>query len=195
MDRLCYVYAINLYQHMKKRKLLLGAFALSLTLILGSLAVKITQKWQEKKTIQETRQLIPALSLADMQGNSVSLKKLVEQQPGLFILFNPDCHFCQMEAEEMQEKAQEFSRIEVCFISTAPRKEIKDFAAVYALDHLKNIRFLQDSTDALATAVGANTVPFMLLYDKDQRLINTYQGSIKLDLILKDAKEHSKTGS
>lgn len=180
---------------MRTKKLIYAGFALILVLALGYLAVQIFTKSAEQKAVKENREQIPAVILQDMTGKDFPTTNIPNKDFTLIIIFNPDCHFCQLEAEEMQEKVNDFIDFNVYFISTATPKEIQNFSEIYQINQISNIKFLHDDMDSFNAAVGANTVPFMMLYNNNHQLIKTYRGSVKLDLILQDAKEYRETSS
>lgn len=178
---------------MKNRKILLSIIATIVISALLYFGVNILQKAEKQNVIKQNREQIPALALEDVKGNIFNTKDINNKNLVLFIVFNPDCHFCQLEAEEMQEKITRFKGFNIYFVSVAPKKEIQNFAKLYGLENIHNITFLQDGSDNFATTVGANTVPFIMLYNKQHQLIKTYKGSIKLDVILKDAEQYRET--
>lgn len=180
---------------MKKKKTLLAVLGSIVIVVLVFLGIQIYQKAEEQKIVKKNREKIPALVLENITEGTFFTKNIDKERNTLFIVFNPDCHFCQLEATEMQEKAMDFKDFNVYFVSTAPKEEIQKFAKIYGFNNSNNITFLYDHTDSFATAVGAHTVPFMMLYDAQHQLIKAYKGSVKLDLILEDAEKNRKNGS
>ncbi|MXV37706.1 redoxin domain-containing protein [Flavobacteriaceae bacterium Ap0902] len=175
---------------MKKKKIIGLSLVTLLIAVFSFIVIKIFLKKEENRIIKETRITIPDFSLKDTFGNLFNNIDIPKNDFTLFIVFNPDCHFCQLEAEEMRQKSPEFKEFNIYFVSSAPIDEIKVFSENYNLNRLTNIKFLYDDTNSFSTTVGATTVPFMMLYDKNHQLIKIYQGSIKLDVILNDAKEY-----
>lgn len=176
------------------KKILFTIVGACIIFILSYFVVQIFQKAEEQQLVKENREEIPIVVLQDMTGKEFSTQNIPIKDFTLFIFFNPDCHFCQLKAEEMQKKANEFNKFNIYFISTTTEKEIQNFSEKYNLNKTENINFLHDGFNTFSTTVGANTVPFLMLYS-DNRLIKTYKGSVKLDLVLEDAKKYRKTGS
>ncbi len=175
---------------MKKKKLLLIFVVLTIVILLGYFATQIFTKAREQDQFKNNRMYFPLFIVKDLNENEKNVKTLKDKEFILLIIFNPNCHYCQLEAEEIQIKKDQLQNFAIYFVSDAPKTEIDEFANSYHLNSVNNIVFLHDKKDKLSDYVGATGVPFMLLYNSNRKLIKTYKGSIKLDAIIKDAEKY-----
>ncbi len=102
----------------------------------------------------------------------------------LFIYFNSECDFCNHEAEMVQQNIQQLKAIQVVFISYEPVQKIKQFAAKFKLLHHDHIYFLSDSKITFATTFDVKSMPCLVLYDKENNLIEKIKGQVKIETVL-----------
>tara|TARA_R110001606_G_scaffold365277_2_gene520055 strand:+ start:315 stop:599 length:285 start_codon:yes stop_codon:yes gene_type:complete len=90
----------------------------------------------------------------------------------------------------MKHKASEknilqFKDVQLLFVSTEPIEIIKAFANNYNLLNQPKITFLHDYTRTFSTRFDANSIPFLLVYNKKQVLIKKHKGQLKAEAIFK----------
>ncbi len=69
--------------------------------------------------------------------------------------------------------------------STEDIETIKAFAETYNLLTQQNITFLHDSTYTFSNRFDANSIPYILIYNKSQELVKKHKGQLNPDAILK----------
>ena len=166
----------------KVLKITLIVCALGLVSFLG---YKVTSGIQEKKETSNRLQTIPSFSFQTMDGNPFSKDNLKPNTPTVFIYFHSECDFCQHEALSISENIEPFKNIQLLFISTEPIESIENFSIEYNLNNQTNTKFLHDSTDSFSTQFDATSIPYLLIYDKNQKLIKKHKGQYKAESILK----------
>jgi thioredoxin-related protein len=85
----------------------------------------------------------------------------------------------------IQEKIRRFKAIQLVFVSFEKPKQIVAFARKFKLDTYDNVNFLCDSKVTFATTFDVQSLPCLVLYDKNQQLIEKIKGQTKVDAILK----------
>ena len=63
-------------------------------------------------------------------------------------------------------------------------EKIKQFAAKFKLLHHANISFLCDSKVTFATTFDVKSMPCLVLYDKENNLIEKIKGQVKIETVL-----------
>lgn len=166
----------------KSLKIILPVLALALLAFLG---YKVWAKIQYKNEVVENTESIPDFNYQNI-GNKESLNRrdLRKNLPVVFIYFNSECEYCQHEAREIQENIAAFNKTQLLFVSTEKPAKIKEFAKTYKLKDYDNIYFLYDDRDRFARTFDANTIPFLAVYNKDQRLVKKFKGQTKVSNIL-----------
>ena len=70
------------------------------------------------------------------------------------------------------------------FISYEPIEKIKQFATKFKLLNYDNINFLSDSKITFATTFDVKSMPCLVLYDKENNLIEKIKGQVKIETVL-----------
>lgn len=162
-------------------KILLPILVLSLLAIMG---YKVVSKINHKKQVAENIKKMPAFSYVTLENKIFTQKSLVQSTPTLFIYFNSECDFCNHEAEMVQQNIEQLKDIQVVFISYEPVEKIKQFASKFNLLHHDNISFLSDSKITFATTFDVKSMPCLVLYNKENNLIEKIKGQVKIETVL-----------
>ena len=145
---------------------------------------QIYSKIQHKKEVAEHIKTIPTFEYQNIKGGNFTNENLKKDTPTLFIYFNSECDFCNHEAEMVQQNIEQIKAIQVVFISFEPIEKIKQFAIKYNLLNHANITFLSDSKITFATAFDVNSMPCLVLYDKENNVIEKIKGQVKIETVL-----------
>lgn len=157
-------------------------------LILGAItfmAYKVITKINHKKEIAEKIKTIPAFSYKTINGKVFSNTNLKENIPTIFLYFNSECEHCQSEAEQIRDNVEKFANAQLVFISFEEPKKITAFATKYKLIGYDKITFLCDSKVSFSTTFDVKSLPTVVIYDKNKKLIVKIKGEVKVEAILK----------
>ncbi len=165
----------------KKLKIII---AIILITIIGFLGYSISTKINHKNEVAERIQTIPKFLFKTLSGEQFNQNDVNAILPKLFIYFNSDCDFCHAEAKQIQEQLEKLKKVQIVFISFENVKGIKAFAEKYNFTNKENIIFLEDKKLEFSEIFDANSIPFMLLYSKDNQLIKKFKGATKIENIL-----------
>tara|TARA_R110002033_G_C3890885_1_gene238822 strand:- start:2378 stop:2893 length:516 start_codon:yes stop_codon:yes gene_type:complete len=166
----------------KYLKPLIGIILVSVLVFLG---YNILKKINHKKEVAERIKTIPKFSFLKLNNSNFSNKKLTKNTYKLFVYFNSECDYCQSEATQINANLALFKDTQFVFVSYEPIADIKQFAKTYNLLNKENAIFLQDKEMIFEELFDAKSIPFMLLYSKDNQLIEKYKGAAKIENILK----------
>ena len=153
--------------------------------VLGYFGVQIYSKIQHKKEVAENIKTIPKFEYKNIKGGVFSNANLKKDTPTLFVYFNSECEFCNEEAQMIQANIQQLSAFQLVFISFEKPALIKAFAAKHQLNSYDNVTFLSDSKASFATTFDVKSLPCLVLYDKNQKLIEKIKGQTKVDVLVK----------
>jgi thioredoxin-related protein len=84
----------------------------------------------------------------------------------------------------VQQSIDQLKAIQVVFISYEPIEKIKQFATKFKLLNYDNIYFLSDSKITFATTFDVKSMPCLVLYDKENNLIEKIKGQVKIETVL-----------
>lgn len=153
--------------------------------VLAFMGYKVVTKINHKKEVAEHIKTIPVFEYQNIKGGKFTNKTLLKNTPTLFIYFNSDCEYCQNEASQIQENIDKFKNVQLVFISFEKAKQIAAFATKYKLDSYDNVHFLCDSKVSFATTFDVKSLPCLVLYDKNHKLIEKIKGQTKVETLLK----------
>lgn len=165
----------------KTLKIVIPILVISLLVFMG---YKVVSKINHKKQVAENIKKMPTFSYLTLENKVFTQENLVQNTPTLFIYFNSECDFCNHEAEMVQQNIEQLKDIQVVFISYEPVEKIKQFANNYKLLNYDNIYFLSDSKISFATTFDVKSMPCLVLYDKDNNLIEKIKGQVKIKTVL-----------
>jgi peroxiredoxin len=149
------------------------------------LGYKIVTKINYKKEVAANIKTIPAFTYQNLKRESFSNKNLKTDTPTLFIYFNSECEYCNEETKMIQESVDKFVPHQLVFVSFEKPDKINSFAIKHKLLNYDNIHFLCDSKVTFATTFDVQSLPCLVLYNKNQQLIEKIKGQTKVETLVK----------
>ncbi|RTY83122.1 redoxin domain-containing protein [Flavobacterium sp. ZB4P23] len=153
--------------------------------LLAFMGYKIVAKINHKKEIAANIKTIPAFQYQNLKGESFSNKNLKTDTPTIFIYYNSECEYCNEETKMIQESVYKFRPYQLVFISFEKPELIKTFAQKHNLLNYDNIHFVCDTKVTFATTFDVQSLPCLVLYDKNQQLIEKIKGQTKVETLVK----------
>ncbi|WP_230157643.1 redoxin domain-containing protein [Flavobacterium sp. CECT 9288] len=105
--------------------------------------------------------------------------------PTIFIYYNSECNFCNEETQMIQENIAKFKDIQLVFVSFEKPEKIVEFAKKHKLDQNDKVTFLCDNRLTFSSTFDVQSLPCLVLYDKNNKLIEKIKGQTKTETILK----------
>jgi len=158
---------------------------LALISLLAILGYQVISKINHKKEVAENIQNIPVFSYQNIKGGFFTKEDLKKETPILFIYFNSECEYCNEETQMIQENIEQLKDVQLVFISFEKLEKINAFATKYQLTTYDNVHFLSDTKVAFATTFDVKSLPCLVLYDKNQQLIEKIKGQTKVETLVK----------
>jgi thiol-disulfide isomerase/thioredoxin len=122
---------------------------------------------------------VPSFSILQTDSTWFNREQLPRRRPVLVIYFSPDCGHCQLEAEEINKHFEQLKGFEIVMASYKPVEDIKAFAETYQLLDKKNIHIGRDTKYFFAPFYRLKFTPFTAVYNKQGKLLATYDKGIK----------------
>jgi peroxiredoxin len=152
--------------------------------LFGFLIFQITLKIKYKKEVAENIKTIPTFNIQNIKEGRFTNDNLIKNTPTLFVYFNSECDFCHEEAEMIQQNIVKFSDFQLIFVSFEKPELIKSFAIKHKLYYYDKVNFLSDTNVSFANTFDVKSLPCLVLYDKDQHLIEIIKGQIKPEVLI-----------
>jgi peroxiredoxin len=147
----------------------------------------INNKLNYKNEVIERIKIMPNFSFLDIKGVTYTQNDLLVK-PTIFIYFNSDCDYCHVEASKIEKRIKDFKNIQLIFISFEKKETIITFAEKYKLNNQKNIIFLEDRKFQFSKIFDVNSIPYIVIYDKNKKLLKKIKGLVKIDKIINAVK-------
>lgn len=174
---------------MKKNKSL-KIFATLIPLFLIGIMVYLFSSFRKKKEKIEALKNVPSFSLTTIGGTIFTSANLDNNKIKILVYFSPSCHFCQAEVEELSRSYEYYQNIQWIWVASEPLNEIKGFAEQYKLNNQNNIIWCHDEMAILYRKLAMNSIPYFLVYDKNNHLIKRNSGAIKLEKLINTSDEN-----
>jgi peroxiredoxin len=152
--------------------------------LLGFLIFQITSKIKHKKEVAENIKTIPNFDFQNVNGGRFTNDNLIKNIPTLFVYFDSECEFCNEEAEMIKQNIDQLSTFQLIFVSIENPDKIKEFAIHHKLINYDKINFLSDTQVSFAPTFDVKSLPCLVLYDKDQHLIEKIKGQINPEVLI-----------
>lgn len=166
----------------KPIKIILTLLFISIFVFLG---YRIVNKINYKNEVKKHIKTIPVFLYQNIKGKTFTNENLKKGTPTIFIYFNTDCEHCNTEAQTIKETITKFKGIELIFVSFEKPQLIKKFAERHQLNNYDNVYFLYDSKVTFAPTFDVNSIPCIVLYDKNHQLIEKIKGQTKPEVLIK----------
>lgn len=117
------------------------------------------------------QQALPAFTIRLLDSSTMfNTGKIVKGKPTVLLLFSPDCSHCAQIARSVKDRIAEFGDINLYFIAPPmPFYDIRRFAHINGLADKKQITVGQDTDFFFGSFFKAETVPFVVVYDRQKR--------------------------
>lgn len=168
--------------HKRKLKNIILILALGISVLLG---YQIVKKFQEKQKLVQSIETIPNFSFKTVDDSWFTKEHLHGGLPIVFLYFNSECGFCQHEAKNISENIHLLKDIQFVFVSIEPIEKIKRFSEQNRIGNIRNVIFLHDTDDSFSKLFQPSSIPFSLIYDKNQKLLKIQKGQLSVHGILK----------
>lgn len=127
---------------------------------------------------------LPPLEL-EQPNNQPLRNKDIGKSPVLLIYFSPTCDHCIDQMKEMQQHMDQLKNFQVIMATYQPMEELQLFIKKYNLGKYPFIRSGRDTKFLLPPFYKMASMPYLALYDKKGQLITTFEGTTKVERIVK----------
>jgi peroxiredoxin len=167
---------------MKNKKFLKTSAILVPVLMIG-IMMYLFFNFQKKKTKVDALENIPAFTVQDINGNTITNNSLPKSNK-ILVYFNPECEYCQTEMEELSQLNEKHKEIQWIMFTDKPLGDIRKFAEKYHLDKAENIKWCNDPKSEVYLKFAMTGIPYFLGYDSENKLIHRSTGAIKIEKVL-----------
>jgi ahpC/TSA family len=167
-----------------KRTVVKKVIIVVVVLFLVVMGVQVLKKLQHKEQVQQALAILPEFSFCTLEGASFTNAQLPQNNKIVFIYFNTECEYCFYETKDISEQLERFKATTLLLVSNEKKEAIKAFAIKQNLQDKSQVIFLQDSTYTFAKQFEANSIPYILVYDAQGKLLLRHKGQIRAEKLL-----------
>ena len=153
-------------------------------LFLSFMGFQIVQKLQYKEQVQQKLSTLPEFSFQTLEGSAFTKANLPKNNKAVFIYFNTECGYCFYETKDISEQLEHFKATTLLLVSNESKQAIKAFAIKQNLLGKDKVICLQDSTYTFAKQFEANSIPYILAYDAQGKLLLRHKGQLRAEKLL-----------
>lgn len=126
---------------------------------------------------------IPELYLIQVDS-AVLRKENLKQQPTIIMFFSPTCDHCIHQWEDMEKHKEQLKDIQIVMATYEQFELMAEFYKDRKVAGYPNIKMGRDTDFKLVPFYRMRNLPYQALYDKDGKLITTFEGNVKIEKLL-----------
>jgi thioredoxin-related protein len=117
---------------------------------------------------------LPAFNMRLMDSETIfNTYNIPKGKPAMLVLFSPDCQHCQKFFKEFMPAMDSFQNVDFYIITAYSKMSaLRSFAEEFHFDKYKNIKMVgRDYEFFCPVFYGLRSVPDLILYDKNKKLV------------------------
>lgn len=126
---------------------------------------------------------VPQFTLLQVDSSELNSNTL-KQQPTLIMYFSPTCDHCQHQWADMVQHKDKLKNIQIIMATYQPFDEMAEFYKKEKIASYPNIHMGRDTEFRLVPFYRMRSLPYQALYDKNGKLITTFEGNVKVEKML-----------
>ncbi len=166
-----------------RQELIRKAFACLLLTVGVWGAATAQQANGQKEPPYKLNPVLPALDLL-LPDSSKLTNNALKKQNTMIMYFSPDCDHCVHQMEDMAKDRKKLASLQIVMVTHQPMESLVWFIKKYDLASYSNIRAGQDYKFNLPGFYAIRQLPYFALYDKDWKLIRTYESNTPVDTLV-----------
>lgn len=127
---------------------------------------------------------VPPITLLKTDSGLITKDGLNKNQPLIIMYFSPECHHCQHQVEDMLKRMDDLKKVHIILATHRPMDELIAFQNKYKLNEYSNIESGRDTKYFIQPFYKIKNLPYLALYDKDGKLITTFEGNVTVDKLV-----------
>jgi len=167
-----------------KRTVVKKVIIVVVVLFLAVMGVQVLKKLQHKEQVQQALAILPKFSFQTLEGSTFTKANLPKNNKAVFIYFNTKCDYCFYETKDISEQLERFKSTILLLVSNESKEAIKSFAIKQNLLGKEKVICLQDSAYTFAKQFEANSIPYILVYDAQGKLLLRHKGQLRAEKLL-----------
>lgn len=128
---------------------------------------------------------IPGFELQLVDNTVFSSAKLKKNVPLIIMFFSPTCDHCIHQFEDFVKNMNQLKKIQIVMATYQPIEELREFSKKYQLTKYPNITAGRDTKFFFPPFYQIRNFPYLAFYDRQGKLIDTFEGNMTIPNIVK----------
>lgn len=131
---------------------------------------------------------LPAFKIETPGNNVYKSTQLKKNVPVIIMFFSPGCEHCIHQFEAMLKRMNDLKKYQIVMPTFQPIEELVEFNKKYKLEKYPNIITGRDTDYFFPPFYQIRNFPYFAFYNRHGKLINTFEGNMTVDNMLKRYK-------
>lgn len=127
---------------------------------------------------------LPTFAFPDHEGTKLTDQDFRNDRQLIIFYYEPTCAHCQLEAEWIASKIDEFIDVDMLWVAWEPTNEIADFKLQY-FPQSNNVYYAIDDEGTFDELFGFSQIPTIFIYNSLNELVKKFKKETKADKLLK----------
>lgn len=127
--------------------------------------------------------VVPAFFLLQVDSTTIT-KENLKHQPTMIMYFSPTCDHCLHQWADMIKYKDKLQHIQIVMATYEPFEEMEAFYNKEKVASYPNIKMGRDEKFSLPPFYRMRSLPYQALYDKNGKLITTFEGNVQIEKLL-----------
>jgi thioredoxin-related protein len=155
------------------------------TLVLTSLFAFSQNDNVQEKPIYLRFPTIPEFTVYKAPDSTAfSRNNLHKKMNTIFMIFSPDCEYCQRETKMLLQEIKKFKHTQFIMITYLPYHEMLRFYHNYKIEDYPQITMARDTRFFFPVFFKVRNLPSLFVYDKKGNFKKSFEGDVKPDSVL-----------
>lgn len=128
---------------------------------------------------------IAPFQLTAYNGQVFTKNDLPKGKPTLVFLFSVECDHCAHMTEDILKNIDKFKKANILMVTPFKLERMKAWYDQYKIGNYPNIIMAAEPTRQIAYYYDLHNFPGVYIYDRKGQLVANYEGTVKLDTVLK----------
>ena len=136
---------------------------------------------------QQKKTTIAPFKITLIDGKTYTANQLKKNTPTVLIYFSPDCDHCKNFTSELLKHKDALKDKQIVMVTYLPVAEIKPFDSLYHISSMPNFKIgTEGYTFIVRKYYDVQRFPFIVLYDKQMKLIKTLSPTDKPEVLAEE---------
>lgn len=150
---------------------------------IGYLGFLIYDELRQKQAVKERIAHFPEFEGVNLKGETIQSNTLIGQTPFILTYFNTGCEFCRAEIASMGKHKALKEETHIYLVSDESSEVLEHFVSEFKLNSLQSIQVFRDSSGKVKKLYGIKGVPSTFVYDEKGKLLKSFQGETKAEVL------------